>query len=182
MRPDREVPRGLSAWQVAGLLARHPWRYIASRWNYKSAVLSSVFRAQIFFVANLSSGPEAAVSAMAAEFVFRFATAGLYGAMTQAFRHVEPARAASVAVMVLLPIVGHSLELVVHWWRGTPELAMSIGASVAFTCVSTAFNLFAMRRGALVVGEESRSLFQDLIRMPALLAAFFLSWRSRRFI
>lgn len=179
---DVEVPRGLTPGEVVRLLARHPWRYVGRRWNYKSAVMSSLVRAQIFLLVNLSAGLEAAVAAMLAEFVFRFITAGLYGALTQAFRHVEPARAATVTVMVLLPLVGHSLELGVHWWRGTPELAASITASVAFTALSTAFNLFAMRRGALIIGEGSRSLWHDLARMPALIAAFLITWRSRPFI
>ena len=179
---NSEIPAGLSAAHVLVLLARHPWRYVGRRWNYKSAVMSSLVRAPIFFLANLSAGPDAAVAAMQVEFVFRFMTAGLYGALTQAFRQVEPPSAATLTVMLLLPLVGHSLELGVHWWRGTPELAASIAASVAFTALSTAFNLFAMRRGALIIGEGSRSLWHDLARMPALLAAFLLTWRSRPFI
>ena len=182
MRPDMEVPRGLTAGQVVRLIARHPWRYVGSRWNYKSAVMSSLFRAQIFLLANLAAGPEAAIAAMIAEFLFRFGMAGIYGALTQAFRHVEPARTGTLACMGLLPLVGHSLEFGVHWLRGTPELAVSMAASIAFTLLSTAFNLFAMRRGALIIGEGSRPLLHDLVRMPALLAAFILSWRSRPFI
>ena len=119
---------------------------------------------------------------MAAEFALRFVTAGFYGALTQAFRRAEPERAATVAVMVLLPIAGHSLELLLHWSRGTPRLAESIVASVALTMFSTAFNVFAMRRGALIIGAGSRSLWHDLVQMPTLFASFLLSWRSRPFI
>ncbi len=182
MRPELEVPPGLSVGGVLLLVGRHPWRYVARRWNYKSAAMSSLFRAVLFFAVNLSAGLAAAMGAMTAEFVFRFATAGFYGALTQAFRRAEPERAATLAVMVLLPVVGHSLELAVHWSRGTPRLAESILASVALTAFSTAFNLFAMRRGALIVGAGSHSLSQDLVRMPALFASFLLSWRSRPFI
>ncbi len=164
------------------LVLRHPWRYVARRWNYKSAAMSSLFRATLFFAVNLSAGLGAAAGAMAAEFGFRFATAGFYGALTQAFRRAEPERAATLAVMGLLPLVGHSLELALHWSRGTPRLADSIIASVLLTAFSTGFNLFAMRRGALIVGEGSRSLAQDLALMPALVASFLLSWRSRPFI
>lgn len=182
MRREIEVPPGLRPSQVLRLLLRHPWRYVGRRWNYKSAVISSLVRAQIFFLVNLAAGLEPAVAAMLAELVFRFMTAGVYGALTQAFRSAEPQRAATLTVMVLLPLVGHSLELGVHWWRGTPELAASITASIAFTALSTAFNLFAMRRGALIIGEGSRSLGHDLARMPSLLGAFVLTWRSRPFI
>jgi hypothetical protein len=179
---SREVPAGLDPWRVFGLLVRHPWRYVISKWNYKSAVMSSVFRSQIFFVANLVSGPEAAIAAMTTEFLFRFATAGLYGALTQAFRHAQPERTATIAVMFLLPLIGHGAEFLLHWSQGTPQLAASMTASVGFTVVSTAFNLFAMRRGALIVGAGSSSLWDDLMRLPALFAAFLFSWRSRHFI
>lgn len=179
MRPDTEIPRGVTAGEVLRLVARHPWRYVASRWNYKSAVTSALFRAQIFFAANVTAGLDAALAAMVAEFVFRFATSGIYGALTQSFRHVRPARTATITVMILLPLVAHTTELLLHWLRGTPNLAASIAASAAFTAVSTAFNLFAMRHGAMVIGEGSRSLWHDLTRMPALFAAFLSSWRSR---
>lgn len=182
MRREWEIPRGLSVVAVLRLVATHPCRFLVSRWNYKSAILSSLFRAHIFLVANLSAGVDAAVAAMTAEFLFRFATSGVYGALTQAFRHAQPERAAIVAVMVLLPAVGHSMELALHWVRGTPNLAISIGASAAFTAASTAFNLFAMRRGALITGAGSEPLWRDLVRMPSLLTAFLFSWRSKPFI
>jgi hypothetical protein len=83
---------------------------------------------------------------------------------------------------VLLPLLGHSLELALHWSRGTPRLAESILASMVLTAFSTAFNLFAMRRGALIIGDGSRSLVHDLVQMPTLVAAFLISWRSRPFI
>ena len=182
MQPETDVPAGLSVSGVLWLVAAHPWQYVARRWNYKSAALSSLFRAGLFFSVNLSAGLDAALAAMAAEFAFRFVTAGFYGALTQAFRRAEPERAATLAVMVLLPIAGHSLELLLHWSRGTPRLAESIVASVALTMFSTAFNVFAMRRGALIIGAGSRSLWHDLVQMPTLFASFLLSWRSRPFI
>jgi hypothetical protein len=155
-------------------------------WNYKSAIISALCRAPLFFVTNLPAGVEAAAGAMGAEFVFRFVAAGFYGALTQAFRRVEPPLAGTVSALVVLPLLGHSVEFLVHWLRGTPYLGASIAASMVFTVVTTTFNLFAMRRGALIIGQGSRSLWHDLSRMPALIAAFVLSgvvsWRSRRFI
>jgi hypothetical protein len=144
----------------------------APLWNYKSAVMSALLRAPIFFTANLTAGTDAAVAAFVTEFCFRFATAGFYGALTQAFRRVEPALRGTIAALVVVPGVAHALEFLVHWARGTPELAASIGASIAFTVLSTSFNLFAMRRGALVVGHGSASLVTDLRRMPRLVLSF----------
>ena len=42
------------------LVARHPWRYVFSRWNYKAAITSALFRAQIFFAVNAAAGLDAA--------------------------------------------------------------------------------------------------------------------------
>lgn len=179
MPPERDLPEGLRVGQVLALVARHPWRYVGRRWNYKSAVMSACFRAILFFAMNLPAGLAAALGAMSAEFGFRFVTAGFYGALTQAFRRVHPPGAGTVTAMIVLPLIGHSAELALHWLRGTPRLQESIVASVAFTGLSTAFHLFAMRRDALIVGAGSRPLAADLARMPALLAAFLVSWRSR---
>jgi hypothetical protein len=157
---------------VLGWMCRHPWEAIGRRWNYKSAVLSAVLRASIFFATNRAAGLDAAMAAMTTEFAFRICTAGFYGAVTQGFRRVEPPLAGTMAAMVVLPLLAHSLELTVHWWRGTPELGLSIAASVAFTAISTSFNLFAMRQGAFVVGAGRRSLFWDLLSLPRLVAQF----------
>lgn len=63
-----------------------------------------MLRALVFLCANLAAGWRAATGAMLAEFVYRAITAGFYGALTQAFRKAEPAWAAGVAAMLLLPL------------------------------------------------------------------------------
>lgn len=153
-------------------LVRHPIARLVWRWNWKSALLSSGSRAALFFGANLSAGLDAAVAAMLTELIVRGGTAGFYGALTQAFSRATPRWAGTLAALVVLPVTGHGLELVAHWLRGTENLAASIMVSCLFTVVSTLFNLFAMRRGALIVGEGRASLGQDLRRMPRLIAAF----------
>lgn len=160
---------------VAGVLravVRNPWEMLGRRWNYKSAILSAVTRSSLFFTVNLGAGVDAAAGAALAELCFRLTTAGFFGALTQAFRHVESRVAGTLAAMVVLPATAHSLELLVHWARGTPALAASVGTSVAFTALSTAFNLHAMRHGALIVGEDRRSIWADLLAMPRLVSLF----------
>ena len=116
---------------------------------------------------------------MLVEFLYRALTAGFYGAITQAFRKAEPAWAAGFAVLGLLPIISHSIELTVHLLRGTPKIITSLTASICFTVVSTLFNLYAMRRGALVVGAEGRSLTADLKTMPRLICGFLAAGPAR---
>jgi hypothetical protein len=147
---------------------------VLREWNWKSAVLSSILRASIFFVVNLRAGLTAALGAMLAELAFRAVWSGVCGGLTQAFRRATPRWAATLTVMGLLPIVNHALEFLIHWLRGTPELKLSILISMAFTAVSSAFNLYAMRQGALIVGEGRQSLWHDLRQLPLLLARFLL--------
>ena len=144
-------------------------------WNWKSAVLSALVRGSIFFAVNLQAGPRAALGAFMTELALRAITAGFYGALTQSFRRVEPVWVASLTAMLLLPLLAHSIELLVHYWRHTPNLLSSVMASAAFTVLSTQFNLFAMRRGALIVGQDSQPLSRDLRRVPGLIARFVAS-------
>jgi hypothetical protein len=161
--------------QVLIGLLRHPIARIGRRWNWKSALLSSASRASLFFTANLSAGLDAAFAAMLTEFVFRGATAGFYGGLTQSFRHATPHWLASATVMVLLPICTHTTEFFVHWFRGTEKLAASLIVSAVFTIVSTLFNLFAMRHGVLIVGEGRGTLLADLRQIPRLIVLFVAS-------
>jgi hypothetical protein len=153
-------------------LVGHPVDTFVRRWNWKAALTSAIIRSSIFFSVNLTAGKRAAFAAMLAEFLFRAATTGFYGSFTQAFRRVEPAWQASVIVMFGLPLVSHSLEFTLHWLRGTPNLKASIGASIVFTVLSSLFNLYVMRRGAMIVGAESDSLWRDFARMPRLVGGF----------
>ncbi|HXG67697.1 MAG TPA: hypothetical protein VNO70_21525 [Blastocatellia bacterium] len=168
-------PSHLHATTVGGVLynlIRHPYELLIRRWNWKSALMSSLIRGIIFFCTNLVAGLRAAIGAALVEFIYRALTAGVYGSMTQAFRHARPAWAAALTAMVLLPIVSHIFEFLIHWARGTPELLGSILASALFTVLSTLFNLYAMRKGALVVGPQNDSLAQDMRRMPGIVVGF----------
>jgi hypothetical protein len=156
-------------------LCRNPYQCLWKRWNWKSAILSSTSRALLFFLVNLRAGFDAAVGAMLAELCFRAATAGFYGALTQAFRSVHPPWAATAAVIVLLPVANHSLEFLIHWLRGTPELIASIAASIALTAISSSFYLYAMRHGAFIVGPHRKTLLSDICLFPGLILSFVVA-------
>lgn len=158
--------------EVFRALLLNPRESLIRRWNWKAAILASVLRGVIFFVSNLRSGWHAAVTAMLVEFGYRSLTSGFWGAITQAFEGAQPVWLATVAVLVLIPLLSHTLELLVHLLQGTPRLWASILSSVIFTVISTLFNLYAMRRGVLLVGAEARGFGSDLRQMPALIAGF----------
>jgi hypothetical protein len=161
-------------------LVRRPGELLVRQWNWKSALYSSLCRASLFLAVNLTSGWRAALGAMTAEFIYRVLSAGFYGSLTQAFRRVEPRWQATVATVTLLVAVSHTIEFLVHWARGTPNLLASIGASMAFTCLSTLFNLYAMRNGVFITGQDSNSLLTDFRLLPGIVAGF-LSQLPRSF-
>jgi hypothetical protein len=169
---------------LRGLL-RHPLNNVLRRWNWKSAVLSAFVRGLLFFVVNISAGWAAALNAMSIESAFYITTAGFYGALIEAFRRARPVWLATLTVMLLIPATNHTLEFLFHWLGGTEKLARSIIASICFSMFSAAFNLFAMRRGAFIVGAERQSLLADLWQMPRLVYDFMTAiprvlWRQRR--
>jgi hypothetical protein len=77
--------------------------------------------------------------------------------------------------MLVLPLVSHSIEFLVHYLHGTPKLGPSLIASVCFTALSTLFNLFAMRRGVLVVGRAESGLAADMQQIPGTILAFIIA-------
>jgi hypothetical protein len=164
----------VSVSEVLRALIRNPVGLLIRRWNWKSALLSSLFRAAIFFVANLAAGWRAAFAAMSVELLYRGVSAGFFGALTQAFRRAQPAWLAAIAALVLVPLASHSLEFTVHLARGTPKLIASMISSVVFTVLSTLFHLYAMRRGVLIVGSEGRSFAADFRVMPRIVAGFLV--------
>lgn len=162
----------------------NPGELLVRRWNWKAAVFSSLIRGIIFFFANLRSGPWAAASAMFAEWTYRAATSGFYGSITQALGETEPEWHGAAAAMIMLPAASHSLEFLVHWLRHTPHLKVSIISSMSFTVISTLFNVYAMRRGAMVVGHNSPTLAQDMRALPRIICGFLAvgpRWVGRSF-
>jgi hypothetical protein len=159
--------------QILGRFCTNPTEYLLRRWNWKQAVFSSVFRALIFFFANLRAGWRAATGAMLLEFAYRAVTCGFYGAITQSFREAKPRWAGMLTACIVVPLSTHSLEFLVHYAHGTPKLKASIISSVTFTMLSTLFTLYCMERSAFVVGvSDERSLAHDCKQIPRLLGGF----------
>ena len=153
-------------------LIHHPFQTLIIRWNWKSALLSPILRGAFVFAATASAGQAAAANAVAVEVLYRVLVSGFCGAIVEAFRSSEPYWAGQLTVVLIVPVVSDSLDFLVHWQQGTPEFGRSVAVSLALTIVSTAFNYFAMRRGALLVGEQRRTLLEDLATLPLLFVAF----------
>jgi hypothetical protein len=160
------------------------------RWNWKAAVLSSLLRAPIFLAAYLfqKQGVADAISVTIALAVFRVIFGGVNGAIIQAYRNVKPAWHAVLTVPVVLAAFSHVIEFAVltvyDEITGTQGKTKAIVFSVIVSIISAVFNLFAMRRGALIVRDESmQSFWRDLVRMPWLIFEFIsfpLVWTYKR--
>jgi hypothetical protein len=155
-------------------LARHPVR-LFRQWNWKNAMFTALVRGAVFFATNVVAGVPAAIRAFAVDALFRVPLSGIYAAITQALRSAQPRWAVLMVIGVAVPMFGHSVEFLVHWLFETPELRVSILASVIFSAASTLFNLFSMERGVFLVGAAARPFREDLKRLPALLLDFVLA-------
>jgi len=155
--------------------AANPLRWLVSRWNWKAALWSGLYRIPPFLGAAANEGIGAALAAGGIEFVYRAGVSGFAAAITQALRHAEPRALAVTIVLLVVPGILHFLEWLIHHFAGTPNLKTSVIISVAMTVLATLFNLYAMRQGVLLTGREGRPLLSDIVSLPRVVAGF-LAW------
>ena len=183
-------PPHTSVYAVARHIISHPIDTFVLRWNWKSAVLSALLRSPIFFFTYVfkKDGLKLAAGAALAQSVFRIIFGGTNGAIIQSFSKVEPAWHAVLTVPLILAAFSHLVEFIVQSAydsrTGVNGKGRAIQISIAVSAISAIFNLFAMRRGALLVKDESQqSLWRDLRRMPWIVFEFLsfpLVWTVRR--
>jgi hypothetical protein len=176
----------ISVFDVFSNLVQHPAQLI-TRWNWKAALLGAILRASFYFTVYKASKENWVVTltAMLVEFVFRFVTSGVSGALIQSFRRASPAWIATAIVTVSLPVFSHSVEFITHYAQEkyfatvfaaaeNDARTKAFAISVMFSVLSAMFNIFAMRHGVLLVGagEETKSLGSDLKKIPKLIAEF----------
>jgi hypothetical protein len=160
-------------------LLRDPAQFIRY-WNYKGAIMSGVMRAPIFLVTYLvgKESLKLALGAAFVQFIFRFFFAGVTGAMIQSFRRVEPAWKALFTILLFVPLISHVFEFLVqasfaYVTATNDHTDEAVVRSICFSIISALFTLFIMRRNVMIVGEEgSKSLFNDLTRIPVLIFHF----------
>ena len=153
---------------VAGVLAtiaRHPIRFVSSRWNWKAAALSAAMRGTIFFVATLGGGLTTAARTLLVDLTFRIPLAGVCAGVIQEVRFARPAWAALAVALVAVPVTAHAVEIAVHSIAMTPWMWRGVAASIALSIVSSAVELFLMRRQILLVGPDGAPLGADVRRL-----------------
>ena len=183
-----EALRGV--WRNPAQLIRH--------WNYKGAIMSGSLRAPIFLITYLvgRESIKLALGAALVQFIFRFLFAGVGGALIQAFRRVEPAWKALLAILLIVPVISHIFEYFVqtgfaYYTESGDHTDVAIVRSICISILSALFSLFIMRRNVLIVGEaESKSIFSDLARFPVLIFEFMgfiplellKMWRQKEYL
>jgi hypothetical protein len=154
-------------------LVRHPIEMLVWRWNWKAALFSGVLRSLIYLFTHIKHGWRAALGAMSVEFFFRLIVSGASGSLVQAFHNAAPVWLATLCVMIMLPAFSHMIEFTLHTLNGDVNKGKAIIISITFSIISAIFNLFAMRRDALLVKDDrAQSLGQDLVRMPKIVGEF----------
>jgi len=154
---------------------RHPFYYFVRHWNWKSALFGAINRGTIFFIATMKRGRIEMSVAVLVEILFTCATAGIYAAFTQAMRFAQPGWLAACIVAIGIPSALYGVDYFAHLWTGMHNVRPAVSFATGLSVLSTLFNLFIMRRGAMVVGEQSQPLWRDLIRIPVLLVQFLVA-------
>jgi hypothetical protein len=154
-------------------LVRHPIEMLIWRWNWKAALFSGLLRSLIYLFTHLKEGWRAALGAMSVEFFFRLVVSGASGSLVQAFHNAQPVWLATLCVMIMLPAFSHMIEFTLHTLNGDVNKGKAIMISITFSIISAIFNLFAMRRDALLVKDDrAQSLGQDLVQLPKIVGEF----------
>jgi hypothetical protein len=153
----------------------NPFYYFIQQWNWKSALFGAINRGTIFLVATMKRGRMEMSVAVLVEIVFSCATAGIYAAFTQAVRFAEPEWLGACVVALVIPGALYGADYFAHVWTGMHHVRPAVGFATGLSVVSTLFNLFVMRRGALLVGEGSQPLGRDLVRIPGLIVQFLIA-------
>jgi hypothetical protein len=171
-------------------LLHHPLQLL-TRWNWKAVVMAMIVRGSIYFtIYKASENTLVTLTAVGLDiFIVRFLTTGMAGALVQSFRKATPVWLANLIVSIMLPALVHTVEFFTHYLHESYFSAVlaastdgvarkrAFAISVLFSIVSVLFNLYAMRKGALLVGagEETQSLTADIKRMPRLVGEFIVA-------
>jgi hypothetical protein len=107
---------------LRGLL-RSPFRALIEEFNWKTALISAILRAILFFFNNLRSGHQLALKATLVEAVFAISAMGVFGAVTERILNARPVWLTGLMVWLAIPATMLSTQYCVHRFFGTPPIA-----------------------------------------------------------
>jgi len=117
------------------------------------------------------------------EAAYVLATAGILSAWQQQALGLKPRCLAWAIIVLAIPLGSLAADSALHLWLDTGNmLALGLGA-LAGTLISSMFHWHLMRNGAMLIGNSSRSLRDDLRSMPRLAFTFVaqpVGWLAAR--
>jgi len=154
-------------------IVKRPVTNLLAAWNWKTAAISVVIRATLFFTTNLRSGRGSALRASLVEAAFAIFAAGLLGSVIQRLRDAKPVWATGLTVWLGVPMVLLSIQSAVHHAFGTPHMKTGLIVSFGMAALGSGFNWYAQKRGVLVTGMGAKS--GDLKELPGVIGGFLLA-------
>jgi len=144
---------------------------VFSCWNWKCALLSASARSIVYLVALARSGHHGRLSIVLVEIAYVALTGGVYAAMQQRALGLRSRMLGNWIVALGVPSLAQTFDWLAHRTVGAAVPVRATIAVCVFAGLSALFHLFVMRRGVFLTGH-GRSLFEDLRRIPRLLAGF----------
>ena len=99
---------------------------------------------------------------------------GLIGAVSQQLRRAKPLWATGLLICVGLPTLMTLAQVALHRFARTPHQSGGIMVSLCFASLAAAYSWYAMRRGAMLGGTESATVWHDLQSLPRISLEFVL--------
>ncbi|MGA2569994.1 MAG: hypothetical protein ABSF23_05700 [Terracidiphilus sp.] len=137
-------------------------------------MLSATARTLVYLAALARSGRHGRLSIVLVEIAYVALTAGIYAGMQQRALALRSRLLGNVVVAFGVPALAQVLDWLAHRVVGAAVPPRAIVAVSVFAAFSAFFHLYVMRRGAFLTGC-GRSLFDDMRRMPRLVASFLIA-------
>jgi hypothetical protein len=145
-----------------------------THWNWKAALLSAVFRAGACIAALRHTQMHARQHFGMVEAAYVLLTSGSWAALQQQSLGLRTKKHGWLACVMVIPLSSLSADAVLHLWLDEGNMRALGVSALIFTLVSAMFHWHVMQNGAMLVGEQSRSLWTDLKQMPRLVASFVM--------
>jgi hypothetical protein len=143
-----------------------------THWHWKAALVTAVFRSAACMVALYRSPLYAREHFGAVEAAYVLATAGIFSAWQQQALEIKPRRLAWLIVVFAIPLGSLAADSSLHLWLDSGSMrALGFGA-LAGTLLSAMFHWHVMQNGAMRVGAQSHSFFDDMRQLPRLAVSF----------
>jgi hypothetical protein len=146
--------------------------FLFTHWNWKTALIVGLIRGGTCIAALHHVSLATRQQFGLVEFAYVLATSGFASALQQQSLHVKNRRTGWLLCVVVVPYASLALDSAVHLWAngiGGEQIGL---LAVTFTLISAMFHWHVMSKGAMLVGEQSRTLVEDMLAMPRLTFQF----------